>query len=45
VTDRVNHCVAMSGQPVIITDSLGFRHQVVLTRFRTATAATASSRQ
>ena len=45
VTDRVNHYVAISGQPVITTDSLGVRHQVVLTRFRTATAATVSSRR
>lgn len=45
VTDRVNHYDAISGQPVITTDSLGVRHQVVLTRFRTATAATVSSRR
>ena len=43
VTDRVDHHVAMSGQPVITTDSLGVRHEVVLRRFRTATASTVSS--
>ena len=45
VTDRVDRHVAISGQPVITIDSLGVRHQVVLTRFRTATAATVSSRR
>jgi hypothetical protein len=43
VTDRVNHYVAISGQPVITTDSLGVRHEVVLRRFRTASASTSSS--
>lgn len=42
VTDRVNRYVATSGQPVIIVDSLGARHHVVLRRFRGATASPVS---
>lgn len=42
VTDRVGRHVAVSGQPVIIIDSLGVPHEVLLRRFRTATAAPVS---
>ncbi len=45
VTDRVDHYVAISGQPVITIDSLGVRHEVILRRFRTATASSVSSRR
>ncbi|MDO8485560.1 MAG: fibronectin type III domain-containing protein [Candidatus Limnocylindrales bacterium] len=45
VSDRVDQHVATSGQPVIMTDSLGVRHQVILRRFRTATASPVSSRR
>jgi hypothetical protein len=42
VTDRVGRHVAISGQPVITIDSLGVHHEVLLRRFRTATAAPVS---
>ena len=45
VTDRVGRHVATAGQPVIVTDSLGIRHEVVLRGFRTATASLESSRR
>jgi len=45
VTDRVDRYVATSGQPVITVDSLGARHQVILRRFRGATASPVSSRR
>jgi len=44
VTDHVDHYVAMSGEPVITIDSLGVRHEVILRRFRTATASSVSGR-
>ncbi len=44
VTDRVDRHVAMSGQPVITIDALGVRHEVILRRFRTATASLVSGR-
>jgi hypothetical protein len=43
VTDRVDRHVAISGEPVITVDSLGARHQVILRRFRTATASPVSN--
>ena len=39
VTDRAGRSVAMSGEPVIAVDSVGVRHEVVLRRFRTASAS------
>jgi hypothetical protein len=42
VTDRVGPHVAKSGEPLIIVDSLGVSHQVILRRFRGATASPVS---
>jgi fibronectin type III domain protein len=39
VTDKAASHVATSGEPVMIVDSLGARHQVILRRFRGATAS------
>jgi hypothetical protein len=44
VVDRAARHVATSGEPVITVDSLGARHQVVLRRFRGATASALSDR-
>jgi hypothetical protein len=45
VTDRKGRYETSSGEPVIATDSSGLRHQIVLRRFRGATASpTASAR-
>ena len=43
VTDRDNRRVTASGDPVVVTDSKGVRHQVILRRFSTATASSASA--
>jgi hypothetical protein len=45
VTDQVDHYAAISGKPVITIDSLGVRHEVILRRFRTATAAPVEGRR
>ncbi len=43
VIDRKGRYETTSGEPVIAVDSLGDRHQIVLRRFRGATASPASS--
>jgi hypothetical protein len=43
VTDRDKRYVTASGDAVVVIDSKGVRHQVILRRFSTATASTASS--
>jgi hypothetical protein len=43
VTDRDNRHVAASGDPVVVIDTKGIRHQVILRRFSTATASSASA--
>jgi hypothetical protein len=39
VTDRATRQLTTSGQPVVVVDALGIRHQVVLRRFHGATAS------
>jgi len=43
VTDGKSRYETTSGEPVITVDTLGVRHQVVLRRFRGATASPSSS--
>jgi hypothetical protein len=43
VTDRASRYVTASGDAVVVTDSKGIRHQVILRRFSTATASSASA--
>jgi hypothetical protein len=45
VTDAARTFVATSGEPMIAVDSLGARHQVILRRFRGATASPVSNRR
>jgi hypothetical protein len=42
VTDRAGRSVALSGEPFVTIDSLGVRHEVILRRFRTASASPVS---
>jgi hypothetical protein len=44
VTDRAGSSIAQSGEPVITIDTYGIRHEVVLRRFRTASASPVSSK-
>lgn len=44
VTDRAKRHVIASGDPVVVVDSQGIRHHVVLRRFSTVTATAAASR-
>ncbi|MEX1169583.1 MAG: fibronectin type III domain-containing protein [Chloroflexota bacterium] len=43
VTDRANRQVTGSGESLVVIDSRGVRHQVILRRFSTATASAAST--
>jgi hypothetical protein len=43
VTDKANRHLTASGETLVVVDSTGIRHQVVLRRFSTATASTASA--
>jgi hypothetical protein len=45
VTDRASRYTVASGQPVMTVDSMGGRHQVILQRFRGATASAAADRR
>ena len=45
VTDRSGRRVASDGEPVIVADSVGGRHQVVLYAFNTKAASPVTSRQ
>jgi hypothetical protein len=42
VTDKANRHLTGSGEPVVVVDARGIRHQVILRRFSTATASAAS---
>jgi hypothetical protein len=44
VTDRVNRTIVASGEPLIVVDSVGVRHEIVLRGFRTAAASPVSRR-
>ena len=43
VADKSNRYLTASGETLVVVDSTGVRHQVILRRFSTATASTASA--
>jgi hypothetical protein len=43
VTDKANRYLTGSGEPIVVVDSRGVRHQIILRRFSTATASAAST--
>jgi hypothetical protein len=45
VTDRAGRHTTMSGEPIVLEDSMGVRHEVVLRAFATNSAAAVSSRR
>jgi hypothetical protein len=45
VTDKEGHHFTQSGEPIVLVDSLGVRHEVVLRAFATNSAAAVSSRR
>jgi hypothetical protein len=45
VIDKAGRHITMSGEPIVLEDSMGVRHEVVLRAFATNSAAAVSSRR
>ncbi|HKB27540.1 MAG TPA: hypothetical protein VKC59_00800, partial [Candidatus Limnocylindrales bacterium] len=45
VTDKAGKHVTQSGEPIVLIDSLGSRHEIVLRAFATKSAAAVTSRR
>jgi hypothetical protein len=45
VTDKEGKHITQSGEPIVLVDSLGSRHEIVLRAFATKSAAAVTSRR